>query len=167
MGWSDALSKIPELLLKAANLAEDMKKVQQNVEDLQKQNHDLTAIVIRKEEQIKQLQEDSKKQYALIERLLKLENELSTLKNTHEANNHSHTQTIKIGLLELEKQIHTQVKEVENGVAKKFSKIETEFRTALYEYTSTQAPPSEKFTPLPAATTSAITSDNNDEKSES
>ena len=157
----NALSKIPELVLKAANLADDMKKVQQNVEELQKQNLASAQINAKQEEQVKQLQEEIKKNSALCERILKLENEVSTLKALHQANNNAHMQEMKLAKHELKDHVNDQVKGVESTLILKFQTLERSLAEAFYKYTQDQAQPPQKFTPLQISTT-PVPSDGND-----
>ena len=162
MAWSDVIKAIPDVFYKVAKLAVDIQNVQKDVEELQKQNRTLAETNVRQEEQIKQLLEEVKKNSALFERILKLENELTTLKALQQAHNDGHLNKIKMTEYDLKDHLNQQVKGVEGSLVLKFSKLESEFKAALYDIAQNQPQPPQKFTPRPTAVSALLPAEDND-----
>ncbi|HEX9005439.1 MAG TPA: hypothetical protein VGB07_36365 [Blastocatellia bacterium] len=112
MGWSETLSKLPELFYKVAKLAVDIQNVQRDVEKLQEQNRTLS------------------------EKVNAQENEIKTLKALNEANDKAHLQTLTIAKYELEKHINSEVARI---VGAALSSQAIEFKAELAAFARSHA----------------------------
>jgi len=115
MGWKDVLAKITELVYRAVRLADDLAKVQSNVEKLQEQTYKITSKEESQNKTIDQIKAELVAEIAKItrlsERLSETESELQILKGLNAANNEKQIQEIEPNKFRMEQYIRQQVDE--------------------------------------------------------
>src|SRR5215475_3139107 len=115
MGWKDVLAKITELVYRAVRLADDLAKVQSNVEKLQEQTYKITSKEESQNKTIDQIKAGLVAEIAKItrlsERLSETESELQILKGLNAANNEKQIQEIEPNKFRMEQYIRQQVDE--------------------------------------------------------
>jgi DNA repair exonuclease SbcCD ATPase subunit len=152
MGWKDTLAQIPKLLVDAVALANDVSRVQRNVEGLQEQSHNIAETLAKHDANVQHLSNDAKQIPALLDKLNKLETEIASIKTLQEANDRAHFQQIEIDKLKLEKYISEQIKQAEGRLDAKFEALKVELKDALREaviQARTQQPQAHSPLPLP------------------